>query len=234
MSVLAAMQAAAQRLVGYKPTTFFGSSETFENDLCDLVNEVATDAMEYRDWQALTRIYDLTGDGTTTAFPLPADYDRMLIDSEILDGPSWLFGFTHIADMNQFIFLRERGFQPTPGGWSIFGDMLNFVPTPSANQTATFPYITKNVVRISGGNVSNDKPSFTDDTDSFLLPERLLTLGLVWKFRQNKGLMREGDDTAYADALSFYGAKDGGSNVIRRSSRLRFGNIPLAWPWPLG
>lgn len=230
MTVLQAMQSASQRLVGYKPTTFFGSSEVFENELCDLVNEIATDAAEYRDWQALVRINTITGDGVTEAYSLPADYGRMMIDSEILDGPSWLFGYTHVNDMNQFIFLRERGFQPTPGAWAIFGDKLNFTPAPASAQTATFPYISKNFAR-SG---AMDKSFFDNDADTFLLPERLLTLGLVWKWRQNKKFDYTGDDTAYSDALSFYGSKDGGSNVIRRTSRLRFGNVPLSWPWTLG
>ena len=227
MTVLTAMQAAAQRLMGYKPSTFFGSSETFENDLCDLVNEVATDAAEYRDWQALIRTGVITGDGTTTAFDLPADYARMMVNSELFDGPAWLFGFTHVEDMNQFLFLQARGFQPTPGAWAIFGDQLNFTPAPSDGQTATFPYVSKYWA-------NGTKAAFDNDADTFALPERLLTLGLVWKWRQNKKLDYTGDDTAYSDALSFYGAKDGGSKVIRRSSRLRFANVPLAWPWPLG
>lgn len=234
MTVLTALQAASQRLVGYKPTTFFGSSETFESDLCDLVNEVATDAAEYRDWQALVRVETISGDGVQTAFDLPADYARMMVNSEIMDGPSWLFGYTHIADMNEFIFLQERGFQPTPGAWAIYGDRLNFTPAPSSGQMATFPYVSKNWARPDGGNVSNDKPAFDSDTDNFLLPERLLTLGIVWKWRQNKKMDYTGDDIAYSDALSFYGSKDAGSNVIRMGARLRFGNVPLAWPWTLG
>lgn len=230
MTVGAAMASAAQRLVGYKPTTFFGSSDTFENELCDLVNEVAQDAAEFRDWQALVRVQDITGDGVTYQWSLPSDYSRMMLDSEIMDGPAWLFGYTHLRDMNEFLFLQARGFQPTPGGWIIFADKLNFTPAPSLAQTATFPYISKKWARTNLG----DKAAFDADTDSFLLPERLLTLGLVWKWRQNKKLDFTGDDVAYADALSFYGAKDGGSQVIRRSSRMRFGSVPMAWPWQLG
>lgn len=231
MTVLTAMQSAAVRLIGQKPTTFFGSSETFENELCDLVNEIAQDISEFRDWQALVKVETLTGDAAQTIFPLPADYDRMMVNTEILDGPSWLFGYTHIPDMNEFIFLQERGFQPTPGAWAIFGGKLNFTPAPSAGQTATYPYISNHWAVAEGGAT---KSAFTLDTDSFVLNERLLTLGLVWKWRQNKKLDYTGDDSAYADALSFHGSKDGGSNVIRRSSRLRFANARLAWPWALG
>lgn len=231
MTVLAAMQSAALRLIGEKPQTFFGSSELFQNELCDLVNEIAQDVSEFRDWQALIKIANPTGDAVQTEFSLPSDYDRMLVNTEILDGLSWLFGYTHIPDMNEFIFLQERGYQPTPGAWAIFGGALNFTPAPASGQTATFPYISKNWAVSDTGAL---KPEFTADTDSFVLNERMLTLGLVWRWRQNKKLDYTGDDQAYADALSFHGSKDGGSNVIRRASRLRFGNVPIAWPWTLG
>jgi hypothetical protein len=230
VSVLTACQSAALRLIGRKPTTFFGSSGTFENELCDLVNEVARDAFEYRDWQVMVRTHTITGDGSADAFDLPTDYDRMMVNSEVQDGPAWLFGYTHVMDMNQFLFLRDRGFVVPPGVWIIFADQMNFAPAPPNGQTAMFPYISRNWARPASG---SDKAAFDTDTDMFLLPESLLTLGLVWRWRQNKKLDFTDDDTAYANALSFHGAKDGGSSVIRQR-RMVFGRVPVAWPGVLG
>ncbi len=72
------------------------------------------------------------------------------------------------------------------------------------------------------------------DTDEWLLPERLLTLGLVWRWRENKGLATN-DQQAFIKALDEYGAKDSGSKVIARNSystpRLR---TYTAWPYMLG
>src|SRR3546814_5464552 len=55
----------------------------------------------------------------------------------------------------------------------------------------------------------------SDLSDTFLLPERLLTLGLVWRWRENKKLDATGDQEAFIKALDEYAAKDKGSRVIR-------------------
>src|SRR3546814_14852216 len=70
----------------------------------------------------------------------------------------------------------------------------------------------------------------SDLSDTFLLPERLLTLGLVWRWRENKKLDATGDQEAFIKALDEYAAKDKGSRVIRSRSRLRLPGTHIAWP----
>ncbi|GMM93118.1 hypothetical protein [Qipengyuania sp. MTN3-11] len=231
MTVLAAMQSAAIRLIGRKPSTFFGATQTFELEMCDLVNEVATDIAKYDDWQALTRIATISGDGTTTEFDLPDDYDRFTIAGAMQDGATWAWGYRHYQSLDQFLFDEIRGFNATPGGWIIYGGKLRFSPVPSATAQARFPYITKNIALDES---TAPKAAFTADQDSFVLPERLLTLGLVWRWRENKKLDATGDQEAFIKALDEYAAKDGGPTVIRRNARSGFGNTHLAYPWELG
>lgn len=229
MTVLAALQSAAIRLVGRKPGTFFGASSTFELEMADMVNEVATDIAKYHDWPELIRLETLTGDGTATEFSLPDDYDRMPINGAILDGNSWAWGYFHYADLNQFLFDEVRGFNAAPGGWIIYNDKLRFSPAPADASTARFPYITKNIVRDES---TAPKAEFDADADTFALPERLLTLGLVWRWRENKKLDYTGDQEAFIKALDEYAAKAGGPTIIRRNGGGPRGN--LAYPWELG
>lgn len=229
MAILAALQSAAIRLIGRKPGTFFGASGTFELEITDLANEVAQDAAKYRDWQALVKTATITGDGTDTEFDLPADFDRMLIRSDVQDATSWAWGYSHFLDINAFRYEEARGFAPNPGGWIISGGKLLFAPAPSGQ--ATFPYITKNW---AVGSNSAGKAAFTSDSDTFALEDRLLTLGLVWRWRENKKLDYTGDMEAFTKALDEYAAKDGGSRVIRRNSRRSYPGTYPAWPWELG
>lgn len=227
MTVLAAMQSAAVRLMGRKPQTFFGGSGTFEIEIADLVNEVADDIAKYRDWQALVRTASIGGDGVTTEYDLPDDYDRMPVSSEVMDLTSW--GYIRFTDINTFLLAQSSGFTGTPGGWIIYADKLRFSPAPS--EPATFPYITKNWARAAS---EQPKSVFSLDTDTFLLPERLLTLGLVWRWREMKKLDASGDQEAFIKALDEYAAKDGGSRVQRRNSSRLFPGTRPAWPWELG
>lgn len=229
MTILAALQSAAVRLVGQRPGAFFSASGQIERELSDLVNEVAEDVAKYHDWQALVRVCEIVGDGATAEFDLPADYDRMLVKSDMFDPASWFWGYGHYTDINAFLRDEARGFNP--GGWIIYDDHLRFSPAPSSGQKATFPYITKNWATAES---LAPKSSFTADTDNFRLPERLLTLGLVWRWRENKGLDATGDQEAFVKALDEYATKDGGSKVFRRNSRRYLAGTQVAWPWQLG
>ncbi|QDP53769.1 MAG: hypothetical protein GOVbin7759_56 [Prokaryotic dsDNA virus sp.] len=231
MAILSAMQSAALRLVGKRPEVFFGASGQFEQEITDLANEVAQDVAQYRDWQALVKVATITGDGTTTEYNLPDDYGRMTQASTIQDLSSWFWGYEHVQDINSFLYLQETGFTATPGSWIIYGDRLRFAPAPDSAQNASYPYITKNyAVDFS----TAPKSAFTQDNDTFLLPERLLTLGLVWRWRENKKLDATGDQEAFIKALDEYGSKDGGSSVLRWRSRRAFPGTRVAWPWTLG
>ena len=232
MTVLAAMQSAAVKVQGRRPDTFFGAAQanTLELEFTDLVNEVAQDILKSHDWQAITRINVITGDGETKAFPMPDDYDRMLVQSNVQDPRNWLWGYAHFSDLNAFMIVEAQGFVPLPGGWTIYGNEMRFTPAPTGQ--AQFPYISKNIVRDNTTTLL--KTAFTADSDEFLLPERLLTLGLVWRWRENKKIDFTGDQEAFAKAFDEYAAKDKGSRAYRRGGyRMIPGTYP-AWPWPLG
>jgi hypothetical protein len=231
MTVLAAMQSAAIRLMGRKPGTFFGAANTFELELCDLVNEAATDIAKYQDWAALTRVAALTGDGSKTLFDLPADYDRMKVVADVQDRANWAFGYYPFGDINGFIFEESRGFNAWPGGWIIYDGQMRFSPAPTATAVAQFPYISNGWAKATDGTV---KTAFDTDTDTFVLPERLLTLSLVWRWRANKKLDTTGDMEAFAKALDEYAAKDKGSTPIRRNASRSYPGGGVAWPWELG
>ena len=230
MSLLSALQSASVRLIGRRPSTFFSATGVFEQKLTDLANEVANDIMESEDWQVLTTIYNIVGDGVTENFPIPADFDGMILNSDIQNLQDWAWGYEHITDINDFIFRRARGFQPFPGAWIIYGNQFQFTPAPAVGNSASFPYTSK---YFATDNVGVPKAAFTLDTDLFRLPDRLLTLGLVWRYRENEKLDYTGDMEAFQKAMDEYTNKDKGSQIIRRGRRLS-GNFAYAYPWLLG
>lgn len=234
MSILQALQSASVRLVGRRPSVFFSSTDQFEQELVDLVNEAARDICATQDWQALTRVATFTGDSVQEDFDGPIDYQRQLIDADIQDLNNWAWGYCHMTDLNQFLYRKARGFEPYPGAWIIYGGQFHFSPAPGTGQTATFPYISKNYAVGSDGNA---KDEFTRDDDTFIIDggERLLTLWLIWRWRENKKLDATGDQENFVKAISELGSKDAGSRVIRRNwSGLNRYNWVYAWPGTLG
>lgn len=231
MTILDAMQSASIRLVGRKPSVFFSSQGQFELEITNLANEVALDCIASDDWQALTKIHPIAGDGTTEAFDFPADYDRQLLNTDVQDLTNWAWGYEHISNINDFMYRRARGFEPYPGAWIIYGNQFQFYPAPVTGNTATFPYVSKYYAKSAAGTA---KGAFDTDTDTFLLPERLLTLGLVWRWREMKKLDYTGDMEAFQKCIDELSARDKGSQIIRGGSRWRGINASVAYPWSLG
>jgi hypothetical protein len=237
MAILAAMQSAGLRLIGTIPTTFFGSTEVFQKEICDLINVVADDVAQYRDWQNLIRVHQMTGDGTETLFDLPEDYDRMMLVSDVQDRTNWVFGYYPFADINSYLFQEARGFAPWPGGWIIYEDQMRFSPAPFSGAVAQYPYITKNIAK---SDVGIAKEAFDTDTDTCTIitnqkkANSILTLGLIWRWRENKKLDSSGDREAFEKAIDDYASKDTGSRVICRNSRSNWARVGIAWPYELG
>lgn len=233
MTVLSACQSALVRLIGKRPSTVFSSQEQTVVEVADLVTEVATDIMKGHDWQALTKVYPITGDGFLTYFPLPQDYDRMVLAQGVSDANSWFWGYTQVPDLDTWLQI-QNGFYlgvVAPGWWMLLENKFQFQPAPASGATASIPYIANTFARSSTG---VPQSTFAADTDTFVLDERLLTLGLIWRWRAQKRLEYAEDLQTYEIALSQAQARDRGAVVIRSNGRRRVGNLGVAWPWTLG
>lgn len=232
MTLLTACQSAAIRLVGRKPDTIFSATDPFSLEMQALSNEVAQDIAKSHDWQALVRTHLITPNGTDTTFPLPEDYDRMLLDSDIYEGSNWAWGYVHVTRPNDWLRMKVENFGwISPGAWTMQGGQFEFQPAPASETSAQFVYITKNIVTDASEDPSD---AFTGDEDVFVLNERLLTLGLIWKWRELKRLEASTDEANFIKAFSEISGKDGGSKIIRKGGRRFCGNFRTAWPWPLG
>lgn len=229
MAILAAMQSAALVVMGRKPVNFFGSTQRFEQEFADLVNEVAEDIAQYRDWQGLQSVATLAGNGVITDFALPVDYGRMMVDTQVQSAAYRLWGYFRYDDLSSFLRDKAAGFRASPGGWIITGGKIKFNPAPTGS--SSFPYIASTWASAADG---TRKARFDADTDTFMLPERLLKLALIWRWRENKKLDSSGDMEAFTKALDEYAAKDGGSRVYRYGGRSYLPGTRTAWPWPLG
>ena len=100
---------------------------------------------------------------------------------------------------------------------------MKFYPAPIG--TATFPYISNAWARAADGTA---RAWFEADTDAFTIDERLLTLGLIWRWKAQKGMEYGEDMATYEQALSQAQARDAGSRVYR-NRRPVFGGAQVAY-----
>lgn len=222
MTVKTAVDSAAIRTIGNAPSAVFSSTEQIAIEMADLVNEVAYEIAESAEWRLLTRVATMTG---AMSFPVPEDYDRMLVGQGIQDKTTWFWGYYPFSSVSEYM-MAVNGNLPllSPGGWIILDGEFKFYPLPSGD--ATFPYISKNIARGSDGEL---KDRFTADDDEFRLSERLLTLGLIWRWKSQKGLEYGEDMANYQDELARAQNQDKGARVLMPDVRYSIPGARMAY-----
>lgn len=221
MTLYTAVSSAALRVIGSAPAAVFASTEQIAVELRDLAQDVAVDIATSHEWRDLVKIATFAGGAS---FPKPADYDRMLSGQGVQDGTSWLWGYSPFASVADYMAAINGQWAISPGGWIILGGEFKFWPATVGS--ATFPYMSNLIVN---GADATPKAAFSADTDTFALPDRLLTLGLIWRYRAQKGLDYSEDLATYEDALARAQNNDKGARVLRPDSAPSFPGAKRAY-----
>lgn len=226
MTVLSACQEAAIELSQTEPTTLFSTTDRFAKELRVQANKSAVAIMKRYDWQALTKRATITGDGLDTSFDLPSDYDRMAAKTNLASSASNI-DLVKATDLDQWDYFQNHLSTTVPGYWMLLGGQLQVSPAPGSGVVHSYYYISNNAV-------SGSKAAFTADTDTFVLPERLLTLSIIWRWRASKRLEYAEDMQNFEIAFSEETAKDKGSRVLVAGRQRVPYNVKAAYPGPLG
>jgi hypothetical protein len=224
MSVLAAIQSASVRLNQARPQAAFPNSSQYAGEMSELANEAAIAIAKAVDWRKLHKLYVFSGTGQAQ-FPFPADYDRMPLKASMFSTRSRM-PLVQARDLDHWLQLQILPVVGYPGRWIITGGHIELMPALMQAEEIKFYYITKNIV-------VGDKARFTADNDEFMLSERLLTLGIVWRWRALKGLDYSEDMKNYDIALSEEAGRDKGSRVIAIGDPRIPSGVDLAYPGTL-
>jgi len=81
-----------------------------------------------------------------------------------------------------------------------------------------------------GLNGSTPISEFTADTNTFRIDERLLKLGIIWKWREMKGLPYAEDLATYERLLAKLAMRDKGSRIIRLGKAVLPRDTTVAYP----
>ena len=219
MTVLSVVRDAATSLGLEIPSVLFTNTSRTWVEMQPVVNECARQILEEYDWQRLKKVATVTGNGVLKSFPLPDDYDRMIMDANLW-GPNFTYYPTQqVTDFNQWLEQLSWALESWDQRWSLFGGNLNILPALPVSEPLTYGYISNSIA-------NGSSPEFTADTDTFTLDERLLKLCVIWTWKRNKGQDYAGDLQAYEDALGRARFKDPGSRQTIRSGR--------GYRWPTG
>lgn len=195
MSLLSMCAEAAIHLSQPSINSVIGAPGRFEQELKTLAEETGEELLRRHDWGALvsTTTYALT------PATLPGDFERVTMGSPVRIGTTPIRGALSDAEMN----LKRAAASTSPPRYMIRKPTLEVAPVPSS--TVTLEYIANTwIVSASGARRS----TFQDDTDTALIPEDLIVLGIKWRWRRLKGRPFDDEIAEYEAALDYRARTD--------------------------
>jgi hypothetical protein len=205
MTLLSVVRSVCATVGVVTPTSVFSNITANRTmvEMLDLANEMAQRiAYDYRDWTELKTIKlgGLFG-GSGAAYPLPANYKRMLLTSNVWRSTNTTTPMRFVPDLDEWLNRRARGLTVSPGEWMIANGQI-FVNPPlqtDADESINFPYMDRNCILRETGGLAEE---FMSDGDRFRLDERVLKLGMIWQWKAQKGSPYAEDMGTYGDAIT--------------------------------
>lgn len=226
MTALSAIQNATTVIGLGVPNGVFSSTEREHVELVDVANDMAERISNAHEWQVLTTLATITGDGVTEDWDLPVDYNRMLTKSQLWSS-SLSTPLSHISDIDEWLGLEVQTFTYVVNAWCMFGGKIHIKPALPVGVTVKYYYQTNLIVVQNGG---DEKVAFSADTDAFKLDEQLLRLGIIYQWRANKGLPYAEDMANYEDRKEKLISRDKGSRMLRLGRVRMPKDVTLAYP----
>lgn len=221
MTILTIVQDAAIRAgITPIPTSAVGNIDPNAVLLVAFARDAGRDAIERASWVQLDLAATITGDGVTTLFTLPADWDRFspgdnspngsLVSSKYPLTP--LYGPVNTEELNLLKALPASTVRPM---WRIIGGSIEIWPALAVAELVTFNYYSSYWI-VSGNGVR--KRDWTMDTDSSLIEEDVIMKGSLWRWLMNRGLDYAEQFRAFEMSFSRNAAQQMTDRVISTST----------------
>ncbi len=233
MSLLSIVQDAAVLCNLPAPTSVITSSDPNAPLLLRLANQEGNELSRRHDWVNLVIDATQISVATDKQTALPADWDRFVSYPEIWNRS---LGLPYSGPTSPRTWGTIKGLAVTssaPGWWRLNWDdvisnrfVIEITPAPTAGQTLAYYYVTNTWCQSSTGSL---QASWQSDTDIGFIPERLMTLGIVWRYKKSKGLDYAEDMSTYEREVERACSRDKGAGVIRPRSATRGDLPPYSW-----
>lgn len=213
MSLLTVIQKSCRLLSLPVPTEVVASTDVQVQQLYELANEEGNELASSYDWQLLRKQWIFSSAANPDQpLAVPEDWDRFLANTffnrsqqRSVIGPITPQQWQAIQAQPQlnrvFLAFIQRG-----------GEFL-VTPTPAAGETIAYEYVTKNWVH-AADDIEETYSDYQADSDVAFLDEKIIILGVRWRFLKSKGLDYAEDFRTYMSERTQKQARDGGNGMI--------------------
>jgi hypothetical protein len=192
VTLLSIVRDATDRLGITRPTSVFASTDQQVLTLLGLAQEEGKDLAKRHTWQALQTEHTFSTANGTASYALPSGFDAFIKETV----------FNRTRRRRMYGDLTPEQWQETQSSlvtmvnpaFRIRANLFYISPTPTSIETITYEYLSKNWCQ---SDALVGQSAWAADTDTGILDEELMTLGLKWRWKKSKGLDYAEDFTSY-------------------------------------
>ncbi len=191
LSLLELAQEVSQRIFLPSPSAVLSATDKQTIQLYAMINKCGRHLRKRHDWEGLKIIQTflgsaMTDEGDTRYIAFPTYYDRSVKNEQLwdaqIDVPCW--GPLSAEAWSAVQLRTSNSARPY---WSKYKNRINLYPEPADTDTFRYTYITRQWVKnTSGGGALIAE--FGSDADGFLFDDELMILGVIYMWKQAKGL----------------------------------------------
>jgi hypothetical protein len=235
MSLLTIVNAAQAMLNLPVSATVIGNPGQAQKQLLALSNLDGKMTADEFAWQRLIRETSFTTvateEQTDASADLPADLGWII--DETLFNRNTTLKITGPLASREWQERKAFGVNVAWSQYRIRGNSFWFLPAPTAGESVYYEYVSSYFCESAGGTA---QAAWTADSDVARIPENVMTLGLIWRWKAAKGMEHSGDYNNWVEAKERAAARSGsrrklsavGPTVPPRGGR---GTIPEGnWP----
>ncbi|HWU63572.1 MAG TPA: hypothetical protein VN112_16255 [Ensifer sp.] len=198
MTLLTILQNVCAELSLDEPSSVVANSDGTVKQLLRLAQREGDELARCYDWSTLIIQREFTSISSEIQSEPPADFERFYENSRIWNASRrWVLN----GPVDAQTWQRQKIYNanPVPQIWRMIGDKLA-VYMPTDGETIRYEYISRNWVSVSGG--TTYAATWANDDDVSRIAERILELGVIWRWKRAKGFDYSQEFQTYQDQRS--------------------------------
>jgi len=217
MSILSVLQLAMPLCGLPQPAQAVSSTDPTVIKFVSLAQDIGDELRERFFWRNLNIAGQITGDGTTTLFALPSDWALLSPGQRLFSNLYPTLPISGPVTNEQLAQMKASPSYPTRPVWRIIGGTLEIWPALGSGEVVTFNYYSTNWVSNAAGLVR--QPGFLLDSDFSMIDEIVLRRGLIYRWKESKGLDYSAALVSYQKSLDRSAGREDAERIVNMAAR---------------
>lgn len=212
MALLDLLQNVADEIGLTRPSAIVSSTDQTTRTLLALANREGKILAKRWAWQAMIKTYTFNTVASQVQFAIAdkiSDFDYLIHETWWLRGQKRPMGGP-LSPQDWEQLLGNAALGPYPS-FRVLGGNFEMLPVPSAGISAAFEYKSTSWCQSSGG---TGQAAWAADTDTGILSEDTMAMGIKWRFKQAKGMAYDEDFRDYEEQVANAIAREGGRRTL--------------------